>query len=101
MRISDWSSDVCSSDLALQGQTTRDVLRWRRLPLAAPLAENGPRETFVRAEWKEDGLTPISNQDSGAQAALAKADWLIRRSPNAPAAAAGGLVSALVFEPRC
>jgi molybdopterin molybdotransferase len=86
---------------ALQGQPTRDVLRWRRLPLAAPLADNGPRETFVRAVWDDDGLTPIGNQDSGAQGPLAKADWLIRRPPNAPAAAAGALVSALAFEPRC
>jgi len=86
---------------ALQGQPTRDVLRWRRLPLTAPLADNGPREAFLRAVWDEDGLSPISNQDSGAQAALAKADWLIRRPPNAPAAATGSLVSALAFEPRC
>lgn len=86
---------------ALQGQTTRDVLRWRHLPLAEPIADNGPRETFVRAVWEEDGLSPISNQDSGAQAALARADWLIRRPPNAPAEVAGALVSALAFEPRC
>ncbi|MCL4674058.1 MAG: molybdopterin molybdotransferase MoeA, partial [Sphingomonadaceae bacterium] len=86
---------------ALQGQPTRDVLRWRHLPLAGLLADNGPRETFVRAIWEDDGLSPISNQDSGAQAALAKADWLIRRPPNAPGAVAGALVSALAFEPRC
>lgn len=86
---------------ALQGQPTSDVLRWRHLPLAEPIADNGPRETFVRAVWEEVGLSPISNQDSGAQAALARADWLIRRPPNAPAEVAGALVSALAFEPRC
>jgi molybdopterin molybdotransferase len=84
---------------ALQGQPTRDVLRWRHLPLAAPLLGNGPRETFVRAVWEEDGLTPIGNQDSGAQGALARADWLIRRAPNGPAEQAGTLVRALAFEP--
>ena len=87
--------------VALQGQPARDVLRWRRLPLAAPLPASGTRETFVRAVWEDDGLAPISNQDSGAQAALAKADWLIRRPPNSPAQAKGAMVNALAFEPRC
>lgn len=86
---------------ALQGQPARDVLRWRSLPLAAPLPANGTRETYVRAVWEDDGLAPISNQDSGAQAALAKADWLIRRPPNSPAQAKGAMVNALAFEPRC
>lgn len=86
---------------ALQGQPTRDVLRWRRLPLAAPLPANGAREAFVRAVWEDDGLAPIGNQDSSAQGPLARADWLIRLPPHAPAEPAGALVSALAFEPRC
>jgi molybdopterin molybdotransferase len=86
---------------ALQGLPISDVLRWRRLPLAASLPFNGARETFVRAVWEAEGLAPIGNQDSGAQGALARADWLIRRAPNAPAEAVGGLVRALAFEPGC
>lgn len=83
---------------ALQGQSIRDVLRWRRLPLAAPLPANGGRESFVRAAWENEGLVPLTNQDSGAQGPLARADWLIRRAPDAPALAAGAPVSALAFE---
>src|SRR3546814_2045705 len=30
MRISDWSSDVCSSDLASPGPGRRQILRWGR-----------------------------------------------------------------------
>lgn len=86
---------------ALQGQSIRDVLRWRRLPLAAPLSDNGARESFVRSVWTEDGLAPIDNQDSGAQGPLARADWLIRRPPGAPAEASGILVSALALDSGC
>lgn len=82
---------------ALQGQDPQQRLRWRRLPLAAPLAAVGGRETFVRARWDRDGLEPLDNQQSGAQAALAAADWLIRRPVGGAAAAAGESVSALAF----
>jgi len=81
---------------ALQGQDPHQRLHWRRLPLAAPLPAVGGRETFVRAQW-DDGLVPLSNQQSGAQAALAAADWLIRRPVGSAAAAAGQSVSALAF----
>ena len=79
----------------LQGQPPRDVLRWRRLPLAAPLPANGARETFVRALWEQDGLAPLGNQESGAQAALAVADWLIRCPPNTSDQGEGAVVCAL------
>src|SRR3546814_18741688 len=39
MRISDWSSDVCSSDLVLRGPTAT-ILRMEGLAQASP---NGPR----------------------------------------------------------
>ena len=82
---------------ALQGQDPQQQLRWRRIPLAAPLPAVGGRETFVRAQWDGEGLVPLGNQQSGAQAALAAADWLIRRPGGSPAAAAGETVSALAF----
>jgi molybdopterin molybdotransferase len=85
----------------LQGRPLADVMRWRHLPLAAPLAATGARETLVRAAWDDDGLRPIGNQDSGAQGALAQADWLIRCLPNQPARAAGEVVSALAFAQGC
>lgn len=81
----------------LQGQALDEVLRWRTLPLAAPLGETGGRETFVRARWEDEGLVPVSNQDSGAQGALAGADWLIRCPAGQGALAAGDLVRALSF----
>src|SRR3546814_19507580 len=47
MRISDWSSDVCSSDLVHQQSARRP----HRLPLliaGEPLSRRMPRRTFVR-----------------------------------------------------
>lgn len=82
---------------ALLGQEPRQAQRWRRLPLAAALQAVNDRETFVRARWGECGLEPLGNQQSGAQAALAEADWLIRRPLGSAPAAAGEEVSALAF----
>ena len=81
----------------LQGQPVAEVLRWRSLPLAAPIGATGNRETFVRARWDEAGLMPLGNQDSGAQGALAQADWLIRCPAGQPALVTGQPVSALPF----
>ena len=81
----------------LHGQAMADVLRWRALPLASPLPATGSRETFTRARLDDGGLTPLSNQDSGAQRALAEADWLIRCPPDQPARGAGYAVTALPF----
>lgn len=81
----------------LQGQPVTQALRWRRMPLGAPLGPTGDRETFVRAAWDDGGLTPFSNQDSGAQGVLANADWLIRCPAGQPARSAGDTVSALPF----
>ena len=71
--------------------------RWHSLPLAAPLKATGGRETFVRARFDEGGLVPIGNQDSGAQAALLEADWLIRCPPDQAALAPGSSVTAVSF----
>jgi len=71
--------------------------QWRTLPLAAPLPPTDERETFTRARWDAGGLTPLGNQDSGAQSPLAEAEWLIRCPPHQPALAAGTKVRALAF----
>lgn len=73
------------------------ALPWRTLPLAAPLSPTGDRETFVRATWGDTGLMPLSNQDSGTQAPLLTADWLIRCMAGQRALSAGTLVTALDF----
>jgi len=66
---------------------------------AQPLAANGPREHWMRARlaW-EDGVvraTPYSDQDSSLVSVFAGADALLRRPPEAPAAAAGDPVEVL------
>jgi len=71
--------------------------RWHRMLLAAPLDAGGDRETFVRARRRGPAAEPVDNQDSSAQRALADADLLLRRRPNAPACEAGALVDALDF----
>lgn len=81
----------------LRGQAVGDVLRWRRLPLAQPLRGAGDRDSFVGARWDEDGLTPVPARDSGAQAALAAADWLILHRAHAPDVPAGAEVIATRF----
>lgn len=83
--------------LALQGQAPGEALEWIDLPLAAPLDPTGERETFVRAAWTAAGLRPLTNQDSGAQAALAGAGWLVRCRAESPECRAGETVSALRF----
>lgn len=82
---------------ALQGEAIDAVMRWRHLSLAQPLPATGSRETFFRASWEEGGLNPIGNQQSGIQAALVQADWLIRSAPGSPARTAGETVTALAF----
>lgn len=66
--------------------------------LAAPLAANGSRRTFVRGCW--DGVTASAQtiQDSGALAALAASNVLIDRPAGAPAALAGGEVSVFLLD---
>jgi molybdopterin molybdotransferase len=81
----------------LQGEALDEVMHWRRLPLAAPIAAPGQRETFLRARWQNKGLWPLANQDSGAQAVLARADWLIRCPPDSGPLAQSELVEALAF----
>lgn len=82
---------------AMQGRAMADALTWRTLPLAAALPETGARETYVRATWGDAGLAPVSNQDSGSQAALVAADWLIRCRSGQAAQPMGAMVQALAF----
>jgi len=84
----------------LAGMTGRDIgeaLRWRDVPLATPLGECGPRETFHRARLQDGSAHILSNQDSSAQKALAEADLLVRQRADAPAIEAGETVEALDF----
>jgi len=81
----------------LTGRPGGAALRWRKLPLAAPLEACGPRETFHRAFDSPAGVQLLGNQDSSAQHALAQADLLVRQRAHAPALAAGSMVDTLDF----
>jgi molybdopterin molybdotransferase len=70
--------------------------------LAEDLPPNGPRRHYLRAlsSRAEDGtriVRPLPSQDSSLVAALAKADCLIVRGPEAPGLPAGTLVKILPF----
>lgn len=81
----------------LAGRDPRAALRWREGALAAPIGPCGDRESFVRGRWVGDRVEPLSNQDSGAQRALAEADLLIRRRAGAEAGEAGATVDVIDF----
>ena len=57
--------------------------------LAAALPVGGQRREFIRAQWNGARVSPLTNQDSGALAALAASNALIDRPAGAAAAAAG------------
>jgi molybdopterin molybdotransferase len=71
--------------------------------LGADLEANGLRQHCLRAvsEWREDGtrvVQPLPSQDSSLVAALARADCLIVRAPDAPSVPAGSRVKILPLD---
>lgn len=64
----------------------------RAVPLAAPLAANGPREHYMRARMIEAGALPFDRQDSALLSVLAEAGALIVRPPHDPVRAVGEMV---------
>ena len=86
----------------LLGSPGRDEMRQTAI-LAGPLKENGPRQHYIRATSKWNGagerlVSPQVSQDSSLMAAFAKADCLIVRAPEAPAAERGESVSILPLD---
>ena len=72
--------------------------------LAVALPANGPRRDYMRATLARDdgGLdlaTPIANQDSSLVKAFARADALLVRAQNTPAAAAGEMCRIIRLAP--
>ena len=57
--------------------------------LTAPITANGGRESYLRATVDGGVITPASNQDSSLLRPFAKANALIKRVANAPAAEIG------------
>ncbi|MGZ8370928.1 MAG: molybdopterin-binding protein, partial [Caulobacteraceae bacterium] len=81
----------------LSGRDPQEALVWTTLPLASALPPTGDRETFVRAALRHGQALPLTDQDSGAQRALAQATLLIRRSAGTLDAGAGEPVEILNF----
>ena len=81
----------------LLGQTRPSSLEWINLPLGVPIPATSDRETFLRAALIDGKLVPVANQDSGAQRALAEANWLVRCPAGQGPLAAGAMVPALIF----
>jgi molybdopterin molybdotransferase len=83
---------------ALLGED-RPPMSETRLPLASPLPANGPRQHFMRAKFVDvagaRAVAALPSQDSSLTAALAAADCLIVRPPNAPCAQAGEAATVL------
>ena len=83
---------------ALLGED-RPPMSLMRIALASPLPANGPREHYMRARIVDMGggraVAPLPSQDSALTAALAAADCLIVRLPNAPPAPAGEAVAVI------
>ena len=77
---------------AMQGLPATALPR-KTAPLAAPLAKNGPREHYMRANFSDGKLTAADRQDSALLSVLSTANALIVRAPNDPALNSGALVA--------
>ncbi len=67
------------------------------LPLAAPLRAGGDRREFLRGRLTPRGVEVLTQQDSGALAAMAAAQVLIDHPAQAPRKEAGEMVAALLI----
>lgn len=79
----------------LAGFDTAIAWAWRCLSSATALKAGDERHTFLRAKINGNGIEALRDQDSGAQKALAAAEFLIQRPPGCPGAEAGALVRVL------
>lgn len=60
--------------------------------LAAPVAANGPREHYMRAEVTSEGLTAFERQDSSLLSVLGQSNALLVRAPKDPERQVGDVV---------
>ncbi|MEO0764571.1 MAG: gephyrin-like molybdotransferase Glp [Pseudomonadota bacterium] len=67
------------------------------VPLSAPLAENGPREHYMRALMSDGTVADAGLQDSSLLSVLARANALIVRPPHDPARDVGDVVDVLTL----
>src|SRR3546814_9234944 len=85
MRISDWSSDVCSSDLQRQAQAARPRPRPRTVSGAAEIARTGDHDD--RRHGHDDrgmaGLSPRRRQETARRAYQDRKSTRLNSSTNA------------------
>src|SRR3546814_11448039 len=85
MRISDWSSDVCSSDLKVLAQK-RDARQFsirveRKVPVQVPGIGKKAEATVVNEEiWNFAGKTGVINVDPGAMPLKCSCTAALKRS---------------------
>jgi molybdopterin molybdotransferase len=83
---------------AMLGLGAMPVARYKR-PLAASIAENGPREHYMRAKFSGDGIAALDRQDSALLSVLAQADALLIRPPNDGPRTVGEMVDYIPLQP--
>lgn len=69
-----------------------------RMPLGAAIRATGSRTEFVRGTIRSGTIHPIDERDSSALLALSRAEVLVRRDDNAPAAPEGECVETYLLE---
>ncbi|MFT6025208.1 MAG: molybdopterin molybdotransferase [Ascidiaceihabitans sp.] len=69
----------------------------RRVPLAAAIAANGPREHYMRGFADADGVRCADQQDSSLLSVLSASNVLIVRAADAPAQDVGEMVDVLDY----
>ena len=82
---------------AMAGGRYDEALAWKDLELLASMPAPGPREHFGRGRLVAGKAEPFANQQSGAQAALAAADVLLRQPGGSLEAGKGEPIAALDF----
>ncbi len=68
------------------------------MPAGADLSANGARQDYMRARFSDGRPVPFAVQDSSMLTALAEADGLIIRPPNAPETKSGEVVPVLPLD---
>src|SRR3546814_20452770 len=68
LRISDWSSDVCSSDLPIEVVAADDVSDDQDADEEAQSSAGRDRQRHARAVARLDGVVPIADQEEGKEA---------------------------------
>ncbi|MBI1234322.1 MAG: molybdopterin molybdenumtransferase MoeA [Alphaproteobacteria bacterium] len=81
----------------LEGGDPAEALHWRERTLSGAIGRNGGRETFHRARLYGGKAAPLGTHDSGAQAALAGADLLVRQAADHDGYSDGETVRTLDF----